>query len=771
MQTKWVGWLGAPQARTWAWIAKGLFGAALVVACGGRAESNGGTSSETNWLARCASDSDCDEGSCLCGACTVSCQSDNDCSDVSSDAECLSVASLGCSDTKPKAICGEEDTPFESTAIDGGTQKGRPSTDGTDAAVDKEETTDDEAAPSSDEDSTTDDPPGREVMGTPEQDAGAKPGIDREPQIMVPGEATEDSANSMLDLLLVVDNSRNMADKQQVFAEAVPQLVNRLTSTGFVTVNVGVITTSLGGYGAASDCSDTGQTNGEQNVDMAHLLGRPARAGIADFLSWNNGSGNEQSVSSAFADQVTGAGEYGCGWEASLEAWYRFLIEPYPYTKIVRRPCNAADTNNLCSGPETDPEGNQLVDKILLNQREQFLRPGSTVAVVMLTDENDCSFVANGQSWRLAQTVNDDGGFNVAFRAASACSDPAYGPNHECCVSCGLATAPNGCPTAINENGDAVSAGCESERRYASDGTQDHPNLRCFHQKERFGVDHLYPVERYVNALRYSKLCPFAPDLDPRDDASCPDGAGVVNNPLYDTREVDGMPLGPRRTGGNVFVTGLVGVPWQDVAISADPADPLVLRSADPSAPADERLTWDWLIGIDPLSSTPTPTDPLMVESITPRQGVNPATGEATAPSTSGFGANSINGHEWVTNNEDLQYACTAALTQPRECPSPEEYRALADAGQEPPSCECTDYGDDARANPLCQAPNGEYGAQQQRFKAYPSIRQLQVMSTWGPNAVVGSICTKDEADPDSEDYGYRPFVNALAERLMSARQ
>src|SRR5688572_12849318 len=50
---------------------------ALVGGCGRTTE--GGDGSETHWLTACQATSDCERGECLCGVCTVSCDSVRDC--------------------------------------------------------------------------------------------------------------------------------------------------------------------------------------------------------------------------------------------------------------------------------------------------------------------------------------------------------------------------------------------------------------------------------------------------------------------------------------------------------------------------------------------------------------------------------------------------------------------------------------------------------------------------------------------------------------------
>jgi hypothetical protein len=84
------------------------------------------------------------------------------------------------------------------------------------------------------------------------------------------------------------------------------------------------------------------------------------------------------SLSSDFGALATGAGVYGCGLEAQMESWYRFLVQPDPWDAIQ------LDTNQ-------NPFAAQLVgvDTTILQQRHDFLRPDSVVAIVVVTDEED----------------------------------------------------------------------------------------------------------------------------------------------------------------------------------------------------------------------------------------------------------------------------------------------------------------------------------------------------------------------------------------------
>jgi hypothetical protein len=67
----------------------------------------------------------------------------------------------------------------------------------------------------------------------------------------------------------------------------------------------------------------------------------------------------------------------------------------------------------------------------------------------------------------------------------------------------------------------------------------DPPNLRCFEQKRRFGMDFLYPTERYVNALSKPRICPEVTNLD------CDSDGSPVPNPLFENP--GGRPRDPSR--------------------------------------------------------------------------------------------------------------------------------------------------------------------------------------------------------------------------------
>jgi hypothetical protein len=378
-----------------------------------------------------------------------------------------------------------------------------------------------------------------------------------------------------------------------------------------------------------------------------------------------------------------------------------------------------ADGSTTCSGCDTT----------LLAQRKAFLRPDSLVAIVMLSDENDCSIRDDGESWYVATLIDPTLG-NYMPRASAAC---ASNPNDPCCRSCATneTTPPAGCAALAD---DPV---CKLTPKW--DNAGDAQNLRCYDQVRRFGFDALYPTTRYVGALTQPLLTLQS------------DGKTRVANPLFSS------PSGlSQRPANRIFLAGIVGVPWQDIADDASLHGPGLTYLT-----AQELVTrgrWSVLLG-DPHASPPVaPSDPFMVESITPRVGSNPITGDPIVPPSSlNPTASPINGHEQnVPNNDDLQYACTFPLATPRQCAATNN------------DCDCAKPT--GANSPVCQPPAGGAATNQQSYaKAYPGTRELEVLKGLSDQGIAASICPKVTVSnsPGSDpSYGYNPAVAAIIERL-----
>lgn len=587
-----------------------------------------------------------------------------------------------------------------------------------------------------------------------------------------------------IDLLFMIDNSISMSDKQDILRLAVPDLVSRLVNPICVDsagvqrdppvpgqqcpagqtqefnpindINIGVVSSSLGDFGANVACPQEGAPDYRADrVDMAHLIGSLERSRVQGdtpegFLAWRAGSTDLADFNEDFQQMVRDVGELGCGWEASLESWYRFLVDPFPYRELVRVQCpGSTSTGPNCVQPATE---NDLVvlDDTLLAQREAFLRPDSLVAIIMLSDENDCSIQVGNQTW-VVTAINDA---RPMFRGSSRCAED---PNDKCCYSCPLGP-PEGCAADPICEEDPDNQVLENRLPQNEDGL----NLRCYQQKRRFGVDFLYPTQRYVNALTQFELCWNATDLSLE---GCPDD-NRVDNPLY----AGGR---PREL---VFLGGIVGVPWQAIASPNDASglpltDPAQLRFKDydeMNAPGD--TTWEQILGSPGVAWRPAgggrpevagvpalpPEMPQMIETEFPRV-------------YAGANGNEINGWEYDTSQgqvsrgapDDLQYACIFPLDPPRDC---------ADRDSSRDACDCYE-GDNDR--PLCEPDPANpdnmastVGSVQYFAKAYPGGRHLQVLKDYGANSIVASICARNVADPERPDFGYRPAIAAIVDRL-----
>ena len=141
-------------------------------------------------------------------------------------------------------------------------------------------------------------------------------------------------------------------------------------------------------------------------------------------------------ATSIFQDMVTATNENGCGYEAQLEGWFRFLIDPVPPVLPLPAPV----------GPYTSRIGS---DDALLAQRAVFLRPDSLVAIIMLTDENDCSIRDTDYGWVSDQLEDANHNPTPIPTGSAQC---ATNPNDRCCYSC-TASPPSGCTSGCARSG------------------------------------------------------------------------------------------------------------------------------------------------------------------------------------------------------------------------------------------------------------------------------------------------------------------------------
>ncbi|MBS2015642.1 MAG: hypothetical protein JST00_22330 [Deltaproteobacteria bacterium] len=575
-----------------------------------------------------------------------------------------------------------------------------------------------------------------------------------------------------IDLLFMIDNSKSMADKQAILARAVPDLLHGLVEPKCVDpetgrpdpskksadpkasardnfgcpagtepefrpvtdIHIGVISSSLGGSGGDL-CP-----NGTRSNDRAHLIGDAS----GGFLSWypdnetnadkkrhpqpvGKAFGDATELSSTFAKIVTSVGQSGCGLEAQMESWYRFLVQPDPWKEI------RIEGDQASLGAPGD------IDYELLKQRADFLRPDSLVAVVLLTDEDDASIdplSSGGRGWMLAK--NSFGDKSGAPRATSAC---AIDPGSPDCASCSSAATCNPASDACRK----IKEDPECKRNGgAYTAEEDDSNARFGHQlvKRTFGVDVQYPISRYTLGLTNVKV----PDRSTEHPESISLGKRVVapylgtgkcTNPLFAAKlpsapgdETCNLPRGSR-TPDQVFFAVVGGVPHQ--LLHGEPGE------ADRGLSGDD---WVKILGKNPERYDYTGIDPHMVQSKEPRPGL-------AAPRADGDnGPDPINGREWATGGHDLQYACTFELDTPRDCQKEDCDRLRSENA------------------PLWNAA----GDQQVRAKAYPSVRELMAVRALGERGVAASLCPKTlKGDPRDPSYGYNPAMRSILDRMKGA--
>ena len=587
------------------------------------------------------------------------------------------------------------------------------------------------------------------------------------------------SAIDKIDLLFAIDNSSSMGDKQALFAEAVPDLLTRLLTPNCVDdagnvlkdgagkaitadangkcskgkpefnpvqdLHIAIVSSSLGSFGTSVCDVNAPGNQGRLFDDKAHLLTRfkPPTTGTpnaapTNFLTWlpdtqdNRDKGklptkdgttpepNRDALQADFQNMVTGVQDNGCGFEAQLESVYRFLIQPDPYAE-------AKTVNNA-----TTLSG---VDNDILQQRANFLRDDSLVAIIMLTDENDNTIdpmALGAHAWLYENT-------NAVKRGTPACTDPAKGPTSGECFSCFQQNAA-GIPNCAGDDG------------YITNGDDD-PNIRFFEPKKRFGYDPRFPIDRYITGFSQAKVPDRRSEHPVGDQGPSFNYVGnpTCTNPLFaknsgnerlptDGADVDKLctlPRGPR-TPDLVFFALIGGVPWQ---LLTDKPDDLSDSNSGKFKDRLDDTDWKRILGVDPLHYNYEGVNVRMRESVEKRAGVE---------------VQGSDFRDWDTKKRDLQYACTFQLQKVRNCAD--------DANKT--ACDCLNGSDSS----LCD-PNDK--TKQIKGKAFPTVNELAVARAMRDQGVVASLCPKyplvadQTAHPD--EYGYRPAVQTIVNRLKDA--
>jgi hypothetical protein len=580
-------------------------------------------------------------------------------------------------------------------------------------------------------------------------------------------------------------------------------------------MHIGVITSSLGGRGAPDQCPATGPmavnpANPALNAhydDRGELINRGGVAGdptientVADatspdnFLSWfptlpaNMGKPAPPTTALTmagapvqsgtligdFTQIIEGVHEHGCGFEAQNEAWYRFLVQPDPYDSIT------------LNGGKAQLNG---VDATILKQRADFLRSDSLVAVIVVTDENEEAadpLAIGGQGWAF-DSYSFPGGPGQAPEGTIECTklDPnnptTTGPNDPACTSCAFIKSDPNFATRCPPDG---AGGMNGYYGAANDSI----SVRFLNQKMRFGLFAGYPTSRYIRGLTKTTVPSAAREHDPTGNyvgdndlnANCVNPLFAQNLPTDPTKQdTCKLQRGPR-TPDLIYYAAIAGVPHQ--LLQAKPGDSGCPAGTNPAdCPQKGTLSAsDWTQiqgGQDPEHYDFRGADFHMVESTGPRvapagQGVWAST--SSCPPTSPNDCDPVNGREWTTSKQDLQFSCIFDLRpqfggKGKDCTDP-KYNGACD-------CQTATSGGSGY-NVGTQLCDTQTPTLQVNGKAYPSIREMVIAHAMaqqnaqnGGQGIVSSLCPihVTEQTPGDPLYGYRPAVNAIVDRLKTA--
>ena len=183
-------------------------------------------------------------------------------------------------------------------------------------------------------------------------------GVPREQVALVPVVESRD-----VDLLFVLDDSIGGLEMQTSLRNALPSFVSELGISGLPDLHVGAVTSDLGSRGAEDAQpgpnvgSGPGSCSGEGKAGMMATSGATPVTGTFIIDVDDGASGRTTNYTGELTDglaTLTYFGGSGCGFEQPIEAMKRAL-----------------DNNPANVG---------------------FLRPDAALAVVVLTDEDDCSF-------------------------------------------------------------------------------------------------------------------------------------------------------------------------------------------------------------------------------------------------------------------------------------------------------------------------------------------------------------------------------------------
>jgi len=182
------------------------------------------------------------------------------------------------------------------------------------------------------------------------------------------------SINRNVDVLFLIDDSSSMRLLQDKLIQSFPAFITRLQDPpGLPNIHIAVVSQDMGaGDGSIASCSRTGLGGLFQSTPRGTCTSTGLQAGatfIKDVGGARNYTGNLADVFTCIA----ALGEGGCGFEHQFSALLRAL------------------------GADGSPPP---------IENQEFLRPDAYLAIVMLTNEDDCSEVPGTTFFDVASNTN-----------------------------------------------------------------------------------------------------------------------------------------------------------------------------------------------------------------------------------------------------------------------------------------------------------------------------------------------------------------------------
>lgn len=225
-----------------------------------------------------------------------------------------------------------------------------------------------------------------------------------------------------VDLLFVIDNSTSMTQEQAKLAKELPNLVEILTTgkrngettpsfTPVRDLHLGVVTSDMGTNGrtyqdlAASGCDGYGDNGKLVSVSTAVGCSANAPSGYLTFIP-NSPNPNENDLAKTISSFscLANVGTKGCGFEQQLEAMYKAV----------------APSDVKFAGGQG---GNGGID----GSNRGFLRSDAVLAIIQVSDEEDCSVSDKGLNLfeiRTTDPVISTGGQTLGFNIRCGFGNP-----------------------------------------------------------------------------------------------------------------------------------------------------------------------------------------------------------------------------------------------------------------------------------------------------------------------------------------------------------